>query len=295
MSYITDIKNKYPPFKTKEDEQAMIRYHLDNNDEKGMRDELVLRNVGLIRTLGKSWNQFYTPDEIASYGMEGLIKASNTYDYLKGNRFSSYAGKAIVTSFIKNKKEKRDGIDKHCVSFDELYDKDDEDKTQLSNMLENSIPEEYKSIKYFIPKLENKDSEIFFNKLIESSNLTEKEISVFKNVVLACKSQRELSREYKCTPENIRNTYTRAATKLRRYIHSAKFGEFLGLKFPDLKDYRICYNKYTRKTYSNVIITTVNPNPSYAYDITAYNNAKDQFYKDLRRKTKELFGSRNIL
>jgi len=236
MTYIKSIAEKYPPFKTAEEEQAMIKSYLDKNDEKGMKDELVLRNVGLIPTYGKCWLGLYTYDEMVSYGIEGLIRAARSFNPNKGYRFSTYAGKAIRTWLQRNKKEIRNKMDERTVSYDQLIEEDDSDSSALSNILDAKIPEELRVIKSTEKTLGKDDVYTLIDKIAEVGEWKGRLKEIVCDKYINDMTPTEIGKKYNISRTRVDQIINRALFKFRRNMGDC--GKMFGLKKPTFDDFK---------------------------------------------------------
>ena len=60
------------------------------------RDKLIVHNLRLVAYIvKKNYPDARDQDDLISIGTIGLIRAAETFDYLKGNHFSTYASKCI--------------------------------------------------------------------------------------------------------------------------------------------------------------------------------------------------------
>ena len=65
------------------------------------RNILVERNMRLVAHIAKKYHSSDKDfDDIISIGTIGLIKAVNTFDFSKGNRLVTYAGKCIENEIL---------------------------------------------------------------------------------------------------------------------------------------------------------------------------------------------------
>lgn len=72
------------------------------NSNINAREEIILRNVKLVLYAAKSFvciDCAYTDDDLLQVGILGLIKAVDSFDYTKGNTFSTYALYIIKNEF----------------------------------------------------------------------------------------------------------------------------------------------------------------------------------------------------
>ncbi|MBE6845677.1 MAG: sigma-70 family RNA polymerase sigma factor [Ruminococcus sp.] len=65
------------------------------------RNKLIEHNLRLVaHIIKKYYSNIKEQDELISIGTVGLIKAVSTFDYLKGNRFATYASRCIENEIL---------------------------------------------------------------------------------------------------------------------------------------------------------------------------------------------------
>jgi RNA polymerase sporulation-specific sigma factor len=285
MSYLKSIIEKYPPYKTAEEEMSMIKAKLKKNDVKGMQDELVLRNVGLIPLIGKSWSSFYTEDELVSYGIEGLTHAAHTFDYTKGYRFSTYASKGIRTWLQRNKKKKLNVIDEKSVSLDEIID--GKDKTYTRNdIVEKDVSDEYRTVKNTMTYVLNKDTQDFFFSLINGSKLNSEQKEVVIMRFIKGYETKEIAEKRNIKIKRVQTIIGKAMAKIRREIMKGHCGKIFGIKEPKIEHFRQEHT-YTYHTWKNGQYITNTDFLYFDYDWDSYNRANAKYRKDVVAKMKE--------
>lgn len=89
-----DGKNLFPKALTAKEEEECIKRIADGSKEA--RDELIIHNLRLVAYIvKKNYPEAKDQDDLVSIGTIGLIRAAETFDYMKGNHFSTYASKCI--------------------------------------------------------------------------------------------------------------------------------------------------------------------------------------------------------
>lgn len=149
--YYRDIVDQWAPF-TRDEEMAFREKMLKEGRLKELKDELVLRNAGLISIYGKKWRWLYTAEDAVSIGITGLYEAAETFNFDRTDvRFSSYAGWCLRKAFNYRKKEYRNAIDENSVSFDQPVRYTDtacdEDTMALGDALNGYFDPEYLALK----------------------------------------------------------------------------------------------------------------------------------------------------
>ncbi len=94
-----DYSTSFPSAISKEEEYNAFE-KLEKGDENA-RNFLVEHNLRLVAHIAKKfYDAGQSQDELISTGTVGLIKAVSTFDYTKGSRFSSYAGRCIENEIL---------------------------------------------------------------------------------------------------------------------------------------------------------------------------------------------------
>lgn len=98
-----DGKNMFPKQLSAKEEAECIKRIAEGSEQA--RDELIVHNLRLVAYIvKKNYPDAKDPDDLVSIGTIGLIRAAETFDYQKGNHFSTYASKCIdnaITHFRK--------------------------------------------------------------------------------------------------------------------------------------------------------------------------------------------------
>lgn len=91
-----------------EEEERELFIKLKQGDPN-TRSELILRNLRLAAHIAKKYyNQNHNKDDLISSGTVGLIKAVDSFDCNKGNRFAAFAARCIeneILMYIRNQKK----------------------------------------------------------------------------------------------------------------------------------------------------------------------------------------------
>lgn len=89
-----DGKNMFPQQLSPKEEAECIKRIASGSAQA--RDELIIHNLRLVAYIvKKNYPDAKDPDDLVSIGTIGLIRAAETFDYQKGNHFSTYASKCI--------------------------------------------------------------------------------------------------------------------------------------------------------------------------------------------------------
>lgn len=120
-------KNLFPkPLSSSEESELFKRM---SQGDSLARDRLILHNLRLVAHIVKKYSMHQDQEELISIGTVGLIKAINTFDSNKGNRFAAYGSRCIENEILMHfrnvKKASRE------IRFDEPIDTD-KDGNQLT-------------------------------------------------------------------------------------------------------------------------------------------------------------------
>ena len=134
-SYLsTDCQKHYQSVLTKKSANTVEnllwfkKWHETNDDS--YREKIILGNMKLVLHItSKRIAQDYAvdADDLLQIGIEGLIKAVDSFDYQKGYAFTSYASRVISNEL--NMKFRKMKYLKMIISLDQLIDSTDEDNT----------------------------------------------------------------------------------------------------------------------------------------------------------------------
>jgi len=149
--YYKDILDEWPPF-FREEELEFRRKMIAEGRYKEMKDELVLRNVGLISIYGKRWTRVYSPDDAVSIGITGLYEAAGVFDWTREDvRFGSFAGWYLKKAFNANKDKYQSQVDENSLRWDKTIDGDETDEGEgsccLGDFVCGDIDPEYLALK----------------------------------------------------------------------------------------------------------------------------------------------------
>ena len=87
-------KNMFPKQLSPKEEAECIKEIAEGNEQA--RDKLIIHNLRLVAYIvNKNYPDAKDPDDLVSIGTIGLIRAVETFDFRKGNQFSTYASKCI--------------------------------------------------------------------------------------------------------------------------------------------------------------------------------------------------------
>ncbi|HOB36647.1 MAG TPA: RNA polymerase sporulation sigma factor SigK [Candidatus Avimonas sp.] len=121
LLYVENTGSFPKPLPPEEERRCLERFHL--HGDINARNKLIEHNLRLVaHIIKKYYSTIREQDDLISIGTIGLIKAVNTFDYLKGARLATYASRCIeneiLMHFRASKKKAQD------VSFSEPIDTD---------------------------------------------------------------------------------------------------------------------------------------------------------------------------
>lgn len=94
-----DSRNVFPKPLSKKEEEECFKKMAEGDGQS--RNKLIEHNLRLVaHIIKKYYSNIKEQDELISIGTVGLIKAVSTFNYLKGNRFATYASKCIENEIL---------------------------------------------------------------------------------------------------------------------------------------------------------------------------------------------------
>lgn len=89
-----DFKNDFPKQLSAKEEAEVLKQV--SAGDSAARDKLIVHNLRLVAYIvKKNYSDSKDIEDLISIGTIGLIRAAETFDYEKQNRFSTYASKCI--------------------------------------------------------------------------------------------------------------------------------------------------------------------------------------------------------
>ena len=120
-------KNLFPkPLSSSEESELFKRM---SQGDSLARDRLILHNLRLVAHIVKKYSMHQDQEELISIGTVGLIKALNTFDSNKGNRFAAYGSRCIENEILMHFRNVK--MASREIRFDEPIDTD-KDGNQLT-------------------------------------------------------------------------------------------------------------------------------------------------------------------
>lgn len=186
ISYVTNVNSFKAPLSA-EDEKKYLE--LLERGDKNAKNILIERNLRLVAHVVKKYSCTQeNNDDLISIGTIGLIKAITTFNYKKGTRLATYAGKCIENEILMHlragKKSGGDLLLQDPIGKDKdgneitLIDKlsnDDEDIFDEVN-LKMQIRRLYKYMQRFLPEREQRVLEMRYG-LSNGCEMTQKEVA----------------------------------------------------------------------------------------------------------------------
>jgi RNA polymerase sporulation-specific sigma factor len=211
MKYDLDyIKIDYPPM-TAEEEQNAIKSL--SNDKVKLRNTLILHNVGLVqKVVSKVCLNKSKFTDYMSYGIEGLVKASNSYDKKYTIKFSTYATKCIINEIIK--KTALSTMEKNTYHIDSpikgsANSDEDDGEYNVERKIYNLIDKDSIILKSTDEIVEENSDKIIYKKIYNylkktrSNRLRTRDKNIYFDHVMHNISCRDLASKYHMSHQNI--------------------------------------------------------------------------------------------
>lgn len=159
------------PLSEQEEKETFL---LMKQGDKQAEEKLIRHNLRLVAHISKKYKNSNTEQEdLISIGTIGLMKAIKTFDYSKGNSFSTYASRCIeneiLMNFRSNKKNAQTIFLDDIISTDKdgnklsLYEVLCDNSQSVDSQIENKIL--YKKIeKIVLTKLNEREREIIIKR-----------------------------------------------------------------------------------------------------------------------------------
>lgn len=159
------------PLSEQEEKETFL---LMKQGDKQAEEKLIRHNLRLVAHISKKYkNSSIESEDLISIGTIGLMKAIKTFDYSKGNSFSTYASRCIDNEILMNfrsaKKNAQSIFLDDIISTDKdgnnlsLYEIMCDDSPSVDTQIENKIL--YKKIeKIVLTKLEPREKEIIIKR-----------------------------------------------------------------------------------------------------------------------------------
>jgi len=111
IGYLTNGKSFPQPLSEEEERELFLAY---KNGDQNAKNELITRNLRLVAHIIKKFNPSpKDADDLISIGTVGLIKAIETFDKSKGNRFATYAARCIeneILMYVRSSKKSKSEV-----------------------------------------------------------------------------------------------------------------------------------------------------------------------------------------
>lgn len=216
-----DGKNNFPKQLSAAEEAECIKAAADG-DKKAM-DKLIIHNLRLVAYIvKKNYPDAHDPDDLVSIGTLGLIRAAETFDYSKGNQFSTYASKCIdnqIKMYFRKIKHRQND-----VSISDPIDCDSEGNSlTIEDIFASSINVENTA------EIEI-DTQRLYGFMAQYLTEREREIICKRYGIMnidgsLCKPmpQREIAKEMKISRSYVSRIEKRAIEKLQKCFNSKEF------------------------------------------------------------------------
>lgn len=199
------------PLSEKEEKETFLKM---KDGDKEAEEKLIKHNLRLVAHISKKYkNSNIDSEDLISIGTIGLMKAIKTFDYNKGNSFSTYASRCIdneiLMNFRSDKKNAQSVFLDDVISSDKdgnnlsLYEILCDNSPSVDSQIENKIL--YKKIENIVlTKLEEREKEIII-----------KRFGLFGNIPL---TQFELADELKISRSYISRLEKKAIQTIRNEL-----------------------------------------------------------------------------
>lgn len=159
------------PLSEEEEKEMFLKM---KNGDKDAEETLIKHNLRLVAHISKKYkNSNIDSEDLISIGTIGLMKAIKTFDYSKGNSFSTYASRCIdneiLMNFRSSKKNAQSVFLDDIISTDKdgnnlsLFEIMCDNSPSIDSQIENKIL--YKKIeKLVLTKLEPREKEIIIKR-----------------------------------------------------------------------------------------------------------------------------------
>lgn len=206
-------RNMFPKQLSKKEEDECIKKIAEGDSEA--RNTLIIHNLRLVAYIvNKNYPDANDQDDLISIGTIGLIRAAETFDYSKGNHFSTYASKCIDNQIKMHFRKIKHQLTE--ISISEPIDSDSEGNAlTLADICSSDINVEddvllkinsEKLYRFIDEELDEREREI----IAKRYGIPDKEGHVCKPL-----TQREIAKELKISRSYISRIEKRALEKLR--------------------------------------------------------------------------------
>lgn len=186
---------RYP--KLEVDGETAIKLWCEDHSDYA-KEQVVLNNIGLVGVVMKRLNLDLQDEDLFQTGVAGLIIAINTFDCLKGYKFSAYATKVVRNEILGLFSKKRIAP---TMSLEESLGEDGEDGTRLENVLSSGERfEDFSIMRMDLDKSMNR--------------LSEKEKNIL-SLLVSGETQAEIARKLGQSRENVRRILKSIKKKIK--------------------------------------------------------------------------------
>lgn len=206
-------RNMFPKQLSKKEENECIKKIAEGDSEA--RNTLIIHNLRLVAYIvNKNYPDANDQDDLISIGTIGLIRAAETFDYSKGNHFSTYASKCIDNQIKMHFRKIKHQLTE--ISISEPIDSDSEGNAlTLADICSSDINVEddvllkinsEKLYRFIEEELDEREREI----IAKRYGIPDKDGRVCKPL-----TQREIAKELRISRSYISRIEKRALEKLR--------------------------------------------------------------------------------
>ena len=198
MAILWNLRKNRQTDRTKEQEIQLIKKAQQGDIEA--ENSVALAYMNLAKSIARSFGVAgaYDVDDLAGYGMLGLIRAIHTYDENGKANFKTYASRCIKNAIVDAVRKSESGAVE--IKLDSVDD-------EIQGEMQQTNPESI-----FI---ENETSSLLFEAI--SSLLTPTELDVLK-LHLECMSYADIAKELGLERKKVDNTIYSAKKKIRKLL-----------------------------------------------------------------------------
>lgn len=202
-----DKNTAFPkPLNDKEERECFEK--MANGDSEA-KVTLIEHNLRLVAHIVKKYSSSADSEDLISIGTIGLIKAVNTYNYLKGTRFATYASKCVENEILMYFRSLKKNASE--VYFDEPIDTDKDGNTLT---LMDIISKDDNIIDKIDISIKTKQLYEFVQKVLDDR---EKEIIILRYGLFSKRplTQREVAKRFEISRSYVSRIEKKALLKLK--------------------------------------------------------------------------------
>ena len=204
------------------EDELMRLFVLKGTGSNAVREKIIVHNIRLVGYIVRTRFSFtnFEVKELMSVGVIGLIRAVDSFDYTKGYKFSSYAGRCIENEILMYIRANKKHVS-NLYLYDLLEVQDDNDaQIEVQDDNDAQIENKFVSDINIEDEYEAKENVDILNSIIDS--LSENEQRLIRMYYgIGCKSvgQVELSRIFNVCQGAISRRLKKTTKKIRQQFN----------------------------------------------------------------------------